>query len=209
MTQLDSLNIIGAGGHSKVVRESIDSELYHNVIFLVQEKFSLSIQSVKNKELLVKSFEQALLLGPQAFICAIGSISARKALFLQAVECNWMPRTVKHKSALIASDCSIGSGTYVGARSIINPDSIIGENTIVNTAAIVEHDCLIGSHVNISPGAIICGSVVIGSQTLIGAGVTILPGITIEEKCIVGAGALVTSDVKAGSVVVGVPAKVI
>ena len=209
MTQLKSLNIIGAGGHSKVVRESVDSELYHNVVFLVQEKFSLSIQSVKNEELLVKSFEQELLLGPQAFICAIGSISARKALFVQAVEYNWMPRTVKHKSALISSDCSIGSGTYVGARSIINPNSNIGQNTIVNTAAIVEHDCFIGSHVNISPGAIICGSVFIGSQTLIGAGATILPDITIEEKCIIGAGAVVTSNIRAGSVVVGVPAKLI
>lgn len=43
----------------------------------------------------------------------------------------------------------------------------------------------------------------------IGAGVRILPGVTIGENAIVGAGAVVTKDVPANTVVVGVPAKVI
>jgi acetyltransferase-like isoleucine patch superfamily enzyme len=48
---------------------------------------------------------------------------------------------------------------------------------------------------------------VIKKNAKIGANATILPYITIGENSIVGAGAVVVSDVKPNSVVVGSPAK--
>jgi acetyltransferase-like isoleucine patch superfamily enzyme len=42
---------------------------------------------------------------------------------------------------------------------------------------------------------------------LVSAGVLILPGVTLGRGCVVGAGAVVTSDVEAGTLVVGVPAR--
>ena len=41
------------------------------------------------------------------------------------------------------------------------------------------------------------------------AGATILPGVTIGEEAIVGSGSIVSHDVPAGMVAVGVPAKVV
>lgn len=49
----------------------------------------------------------------------------------------------------------------------------------------------------------------IGRNVWIGSNATILPGITIGEAAVVGAGAVVTQDVPAGAVVVGVPAKIV
>lgn len=40
-----------------------------------------------------------------------------------------------------------------------------------------------------------------------GANVTVLPGVTIGDEAVVGAGAVVTKDVPARAVVLGVPAK--
>lgn len=53
------------------------------------------------------------------------------------------------------------------------------------------------------------GKIEIHSNVFIGAGATIMYGVTIGENSIVAAGAVVTKDVPAGSVVGGVPARLI
>jgi acetyltransferase-like isoleucine patch superfamily enzyme len=50
--------------------------------------------------------------------------------------------------------------------------------------------------------------VVLRRGCYLGAGCLILPGVTVGERAVVGAGAVVTRDVPAGKVVVGVPARV-
>ena len=49
--------------------------------------------------------------------------------------------------------------------------------------------------------------VVIGKDCWIGAGATIMDGVSVGAGSVIGAGAVVTSDVAAGAIVVGVPAK--
>ncbi|WP_430481923.1 DapH/DapD/GlmU-related protein [Rossellomorea marisflavi] len=51
--------------------------------------------------------------------------------------------------------------------------------------------------------------VTIGKSVWIGSGATILPGVTIGDRAVVAAGAVVTKDVPEGTVVAGVPAKVV
>ena len=51
--------------------------------------------------------------------------------------------------------------------------------------------------------------VVIERNVWIGANATVLPGVRLGEGAIVGAGAVVTSDVPPGTLVLGVPARVI
>ena len=53
------------------------------------------------------------------------------------------------------------------------------------------------------------GRIKIGNEVFIGANATILPGVTIGDKAVIGAGSVVSQDVPAGSVVAGVPARVI
>lgn len=48
----------------------------------------------------------------------------------------------------------------------------------------------------------------IGKNCWLGAGVTVLPGVTIGDNTVVGAGAVVTKDLPANVVAVGVPARV-
>jgi len=112
----------------------------------------------------------------------------------------------------------------------------IGEGTVINSNFIVSDGYLallkIGKRVAISPNVtVICQSapnnsslqsneyvtehlicekqVTIGDDVWIGAGAIILPGSHIGEKSIIGAGAVIPKDVPAGSIVAGIPAKVI
>ena len=53
------------------------------------------------------------------------------------------------------------------------------------------------------------GKIHVGERTFIGARSVIMPGVTIGKRCVIGTGSIVTKDVPDGSVVVGVPARVI
>ena len=49
----------------------------------------------------------------------------------------------------------------------------------------------------------------IGNNCWIGGSVTILPGVTIGDNCTIGAGSVVTRDIRANSIAVGNPCRVI
>ncbi len=53
------------------------------------------------------------------------------------------------------------------------------------------------------------GQIKIGDHVFLGANATVLPGVNIGDGAVIGAGSVVTHDVPAGTVAVGVPARVI
>lgn len=83
-------------------------------------------------------------------------------------------------------------GMILGARSI-GSDVILRQNTTLGIASIQD--------LNAKP--------VIGNGVQVGAGAVIVGDITVGEGAIVGANAVVTRDVEPGTIVGGVPARVI
>ena len=51
--------------------------------------------------------------------------------------------------------------------------------------------------------------ITIGDNCWLATNVTVCPGVTIGDGCVIGAGAVVTKDVPANSLVMGVPAKIV
>jgi carbonic anhydrase/acetyltransferase-like protein (isoleucine patch superfamily) len=119
--------------------------------------------------------------------------------------------------AQVIGDVQLGKNASVWYNAVVRADDqkiVIGEDTNIQDNATLHvdegYDICIGHGVTIGHNAIVHGSTV-GDNTVIGMGAIIMNGAVIGENCIVGAGAVVTENmnVPAGTLVLGVPGKVV
>jgi len=112
---------------------------------------------------------------------------------------------------LLGEYVSIWFGAVVRAdkdRIIIGDRSNVQDNAVLHTSA--GHPLHIGDDVSVGHGAILHGCT-IADRVLVGMGAIVLNGARIGEDSLLGAGTVVTEGVEIprGSVVVGIPGKII
>ncbi|MCI9361912.1 MAG: serine acetyltransferase [Hungatella sp.] len=106
----------------------------------------------------------------------------------------------------------IGEGTILGYKGIgivIHSNAVIGKNCVIGTNVTIGGGGA-GSNERITEFDSVRGIVpVIGDNVQISTGAKIIGNIVVGENAVIGANAVVISDVPAGAVVGGVPAKVL
>jgi len=142
---------------------------------------------------------------------------------------NWfIYNTYKYQGECILKRCA-SVGESVGLRmpsKIYYPEHLhIGNDVSIDVFTLIRAKggvrigdrVLIASHVKINTlthpktmphrGVVIESPVIIEDDVWIGSGATILPGVKIGKGAIVGAGSVVTKNVKAYTIVAGIPAE--
>jgi len=103
---------------------------------------------------------------------------------------------------------NVGIGDYSSVAG--SGGLVIGKDTIIGPyfSAHPENHVFDSSQDDIRSQGTIRAGITIGTNCWFGAKVTVLSGVTIGDCCIIGAGSVVTRDIPANSVAVGVPAKI-
>jgi acetyltransferase-like isoleucine patch superfamily enzyme len=110
---------------------------------------------------------------------------------------------------------TIGRGTHVGERCSLWAGKSTGRITIGDNVLIAPDVFVTAANYATALGAplmdqpMVERDVVIGNDVWLATKVVVLPGVHIGDGCVVGAGAVVTRDLPAGSIAVGVPARVV
>jgi len=115
--------------------------------------------------------------------------------------------TLIHPTAYVSPLAQLGQGVFVGANSVIGPGAKLEEHVFVNRGVTIGHDTHIGAYSRIHPGANLGGLSRIGRGVTVAIGATLLERLVVGDNAFIGAGAVVTADVPADVLVVGIPAR--
>ena len=116
----------------------------------------------------------------------------------------------KSKGLRIGNNCKLMSPISFGSEPYL---ITIGNSVRINSNVVfVTHDggvWVLRNKYNELSDVDKFGTICVGNNVHIGTNAVIMPGVTIGDNCIIGVGAVVTKDIPANTVAVGVPARVI
>lgn len=121
------------------------------------------------------------------------------------------------QSAQIIGDVVLEKNASIWDNAVLRGDIgqiIVGENSNVQDVSVIHNTegipVIIGKNVTLGH-RVVLHSCSIGDNSLIGMGTIILDNVRIGKNCLIGAGAVVTpnTEIPEGSLVMGMPAKVI
>lgn len=204
--------ILGGGGHSKVLIETILACNNDIRIVLLDDKFTID----KSVEVLGfpiigklgKIYEFDFKEKYTNAVVAIGNSDLRIKWIKNIQENGYRVPSFIHPTAYISPSSSIESGTVVFAKAVVQSNVKIGKGAILNSNVIIEHDGIVGDGSHICPGVSIAGNVKVGNSSWIGIGSTIKENLNIGSNVTIGAGSVVIENIGDNSLAYGVPARI-
>ena len=207
ITQSQSLVMIGAGGHAKVLH-ALALAAGHSILGVCDPQL-LQQGHAHWRGVPVLGGDDALeQFDPSAvgLINGIGQLvgsHTRQDIFTRLRQAGFNFPALVHPSAWVAPTAKLAQGVQVMAGAVVQPDCCIGENTIINTHASVDHDCIIGANVHMAPGATLCGGVCVHDLAFIGSGSTVIQGLIVGAGAVVGAGVTLTRNLDPDQILLG------
>jgi sugar O-acyltransferase (sialic acid O-acetyltransferase NeuD family) len=206
---MQPLVLLAASGLAREVLSILDRLPQFGVVGILDDEPSLHGTSIRGVPILgpldaFVSYPDAELL-----VCA-GRGSARRGISDRMARLGVDDERyaiVADPAAMASSTCTIGAGSILLAQSALTADVRLGRHVVVMPNATLTHDDVVEDFATICAGVSVGGSVTIGAAAYIGMNASIRERVLVGPDSTIGMGACVLTDIPAGEVWAGVPAK--
>ena len=208
---MDSVIVIGAGGHGKVVLDILRAHGIYEPAGFVDDNPALAGATVARLPVLGRVADLPRLRdeGLRHAVIAIGD-NATRLRYADEVRRHGVDLvTAVHPAAYVSPTAVLGRGVVVAPHATVITEARVADLAVVNTSAVVDHECVVGEGAHVGPGALLAGRVRVGRGAFVGIGANIIQGRSVGDFTTVGAGAVVTRDLPPHCTAVGIPARVI
>lgn len=207
------LIIIGASGFSRdmyyVAKNSIGYMRDYDIKgFIVhKEEYINSLERYNDYPPMLGTIFDYKIQNDDVFICALGDVKTKREVCEFIKKRGGIFQTIIHKDAQLRNNVTIGAGCIIESHAHIGSDVKIGENSIIQAFACVAHDCEVGKYSRIDVRVLLTGRSKVGDNVTIHSNAVINQKIVVEDESTVAALSFVIRNVKAGTTVMGNPAK--
>ena len=141
------------------------------------------------------------------FTCSVGNVKTKSIVCEKLKSRGAKFYTLINKTAVVHEHTILADGCYVGEFALIGTEAKIGENCLIQAYSIIGHDCKIGNYVRIDTHSVIIGGVEIHNRATVHTAAVVSHKVEVGEDATIAACSFVIKNVKAGTTVMGNPAK--
>lgn len=208
---MKNLIIIGAGGMGLTLYSNALECIGYGENFIIKgfiDDNPNALDRFHNYPPIIGSIKEYLPQNDDVFVSSIGG-SSRRICMEEIIRRGGEFAQLIHHTARIYTNAKLGKGNFIGAYSVIGNDAEIGDYNMIQSYTVIGHDAKIGSWNRIDTHVTCVGGIVIEDEVNIHTAAVINHKVRVESKAHVGAGSFVIRKVKAGSTVIGNPAKLL
>lgn len=206
---MKNLIIIAAGGMGRTIFDIARESVGYGITFSIKGFIDDNLQALDNYEGYPPILGKISEYQPQVddvFVCSIGGASRKKCME-EIIHRGGEFLTLIHKTARIGTNVKIGKGNLIAAFTTIGADTTIGDYNMIQSYTVIGHDGKIGNWNRIDTHVTCVGGIIIGNEADIYTSSVLNHGVVVEDAAHVGACSFVIRRVKAGTTVMGNPAK--
>lgn len=141
------------------------------------------------------------------FTCSVGDVHLKRKICEKMKARGAKFQTLIFNNVQLRENIKIGEGTIIDSYAHIGSDVVIGENCLIQAFACVAHDCKVGDYSRLDVRTLIVSGVVVEENATIHTNAVVSHKVIVEHDSTVAAMSFVIKRVKAGTTIMGNPAK--
>ena len=206
---MKTLIIIGAGGMGRTMYSNALESVGYGKKFVIKGFIDDNLQALDgflNYPPVIGTIRDYQPQPEDVFVSSIGG-AARRPCMEEIIRRGGEFMELIHQTARILTNAKLGKGNFVGAYTVIGNDAVIGDYNMIQSYTIIGHDAKVGNYNRIDTHVTCVGGVIIEDDVNIHTSAVISHNVVVEAGSHVGALSFVIKKVKAGTTVMGNPAK--